>query len=55
VRSLQNGTDERTGALLGALVLGKDAADVPYDLKDAFIQSGLAHALAASGFQVSLI
>jgi competence protein ComEC len=55
VRSLQNGTDERTGALLGALVLGKNAADVPYDLKDAFIQSGLAHALAASGFQVSLI
>jgi competence protein ComEC len=55
VRSLQSGTNERTGALLGALVLGKDAADVPYDLKDAFIQSGLAHALAASGFQVSLI
>ena len=55
VRSLQQGTDTRTGSLLGALVLGKDAADVPYDLKDSFIQSGLAHALAASGFQVSLI
>jgi competence protein ComEC len=55
VRSLQKGTGTRTGSLLGALVLGKDAADVPYDLKDAFIQSGLAHALAASGFQVSLI
>jgi competence protein ComEC len=55
VRSLQKGTDARTGALLGALVLGKDAADVPYDLRDAFVQVGLAHALAASGFQVSLI
>jgi competence protein ComEC len=55
VRSLQTGTDARTGALISALVLGKDAADVPYDLKDSFIQSGLAHALAASGFQVSLI
>jgi competence protein ComEC len=55
VRSLQQGTGSRTGSLLGALVLGKDAADVPYDLKDAFVQSGLAHALAASGFQVSLI
>jgi competence protein ComEC len=55
VRSLQKGTDARTGALLGALVLGKDAADVPYDLRDGFIQVGLAHALAASGFQVSLI
>jgi competence protein ComEC len=55
VRSLQKGTDARTGALISALVLGKGAADVPYDLKDSFIQSGLAHALAASGFQVSLI
>ncbi len=55
VRSLQKGTDARTGSLISALVLGKDAADVPYDLKDSFIQSGLAHALAASGFQVSLI
>jgi competence protein ComEC len=55
VRSLQKGTDARTGALLGALVLGKDAADVPYDLRGAFVQVGLAHALAASGFQVSLI
>lgn len=55
VQSLQKGTNARTGALLGALVLGKDAADVPFDLKDDFIESGLAHALAASGFQVSLI
>jgi competence protein ComEC len=55
VRSLVKGTDARTGALLSALVLGKDAADIAYDLKDDFIQAGLAHALAASGFQVSLI
>jgi competence protein ComEC len=55
VRSFVKGTDARTGALLSALVLGKDAADIAYDLKDDFIQAGLAHALAASGFQVSLI
>jgi competence protein ComEC len=55
VQSLVKGTDARTGALLSALVLGKDAADIAYDLKDDFIQAGLAHALAASGFQVSLI
>jgi competence protein ComEC len=55
VQALVQGTDTRTGALIGALVLGKDAADIAYDLKDDFIQSGLAHALAASGFQVSLI
>jgi competence protein ComEC len=55
VRSLVQGTNPRTGTLLSALVLGKDAADIDYDLKDDFIQAGLAHALAASGFQVSLI
>ncbi|HEY9827904.1 MAG TPA: ComEC/Rec2 family competence protein [Stenomitos sp.] len=55
VAALEQGAGKRTGALLSALVLGKDAADIAYDLKDSFIQSGLAHALAASGFQVSLI
>ncbi|MCG9889865.1 MAG: ComEC/Rec2 family competence protein [Thermosynechococcaceae cyanobacterium MS004] len=55
VQSLIQGTDGRTGPLLSALVLGKDAADIAHDLKDDFIQAGLAHALAASGFQVSLI
>ena len=55
VRSLIRGTNPRVGALLSALVLGKDAADIDYDLKDSFIQAGLAHALAASGFQVSLV
>lgn len=43
------------GALLGAMVLGKNAVDVPYDLRDRFTLAGLAHALAASGFQVSLL
>jgi len=28
---------------------------LPYDVRDSFIQVGLAHALAASGFQTSLI
>lgn len=43
------------GAFLGAMVLGKNAVDVPYDLRDQFTLAGLAHALAASGFQVSLL
>ncbi|MCM1985164.1 ComEC/Rec2 family competence protein [Lyngbya confervoides] len=43
------------GPLMGAMVLGKQAVDLPYALQDQFIQVGLAHALAASGFQVSLI
>ncbi|MCY7337553.1 MAG: ComEC/Rec2 family competence protein [Chamaesiphon sp.] len=43
------------GPLVTAMVLGSDAVDLPFDLRDRFVRVGLAHALAASGFQVSLI
>ena len=42
------------GHLLSAMVMGKSAVDVPYELQDEFRQAGLAHALAASGAQVSI-
>ncbi len=47
--------DVPTGPLVTAMVLGSDAVDLPFDLRDRFVRVGLAHALAASGFQVSLI
>ncbi len=43
------------GSLLSAMVLGRRAVDLPYDIRDAFVQVGLAHILAASGFHVSLL
>ena len=43
------------GALLSSLVLGNRTVDLPPDLKQTFIEVGLAAALAASGFQVSII
>lgn len=43
------------GPLVSAMALGRKAVDLPYDLQDAFIQAGLAHTLAASGFHVSLV
>ncbi len=43
------------GPLVSAMVLGSKVVDLPYDLKDSFVQAGLAAALAASGFQTSLI
>ena len=46
---------EPAGNLLSAMTLGRKAVDLPFDVKDAFIQAGLAHTLAASGFHVSLI
>ena len=37
------------------MALGRKAVNVPYDIQDVFIQAGLAHTLAASGFHVSLV
>ncbi|MFN3360788.1 MAG: ComEC/Rec2 family competence protein [Pseudanabaenaceae cyanobacterium] len=43
------------GALLSSLVLGSRAVDLPPAVKDDFVKVGLAHALAASGFHVSIV
>lgn len=43
------------GQLLSSMVLGNRAVDIPYNIRDQFVQVGLAHALAASGTQTSLI
>lgn len=43
------------GPLVSAMVLGSKAVDLPHDIRDLFIKAGLAHTLAASGFQVSLV
>lgn len=43
------------GALVSAMVLGHRTVDLPFDLRNRFVKVGLAHALAASGFQVSII
>jgi competence protein ComEC len=47
--------DVPVGPLVSAMALGDDAVDLPFEVKDSFVRVGLAHALAASGFQVSLI
>ncbi len=47
--------DIPAGPLVSAMSLGGDVVDLPFDIKDWFVRVGLAHALAASGFQVSLI
>ncbi|MBE9209007.1 ComEC/Rec2 family competence protein [Nostoc sp. LEGE 06077] len=43
------------GPLVSAMVLGSKAVDLSYDIRDLFVKAGMAHALAASGFQTSLI
>ncbi len=41
--------------LISTMVLGNRVIDLPFYISDSFLGVGLAHALAASGFQVSLI
>lgn len=55
VRSQVRWLDIPEGPLVSAMVLGGKAVDLPYDIRDLFVKAGLAHALAASGFQTSLI
>ena len=43
------------GPFVSAMVVGARAVDMDNGLKSAFTRAGLAHALAASGYQVSLI
>ncbi|MEO1067819.1 MAG: ComEC/Rec2 family competence protein [Cyanobacteria bacterium J06638_6] len=43
------------GPLVSAMALGRRAVNVPYDIQDNFVQAGMAHTLAASGFHVSLV
>lgn len=43
------------GGVLAALVLGSAVVPVPMDVRDAFRAAGLSHALAASGFHLSVL
>ncbi|WOD40676.1 ComEC/Rec2 family competence protein [Nodosilinea sp. E11] len=43
------------GPLVSAMALGRKAVNLPYEIQDAFVQAGMAHTLAASGFHVSLV
>ena len=47
--------DSPAGQVVSAMVLGSKGVDLPSDVKDQFTRAGLSHALAASGFQTSLI
>lgn len=57
IRSHTRGLGVPEGPLVSAMVLGSQSANfyLPVELKDQFTRIGLAHTLAASGFQVSLI
>jgi competence protein ComEC len=55
VQAQAMGLSQPEAALVSAMVMGKGAVDVPFAVQDQFKQTGLAHALAASGAQVTLL
>ena len=55
VRSQLRGLGSPIGQLVSSMVLGRKAVDLPGEIRDRFIEAGLAHVLAASGFHVSLL
>ncbi|WNN89566.1 ComEC/Rec2 family competence protein [Gloeocapsopsis dulcis] len=55
VRSQVQWLGSPEGSLVSSMVMGGKSVDLPYDIRDLFVRVGLAHALAASGFQTSLI
>ena len=55
IRSHLQGLGSPVGQLVSSMVLGRRAVDLSADIRDRFIEAGLAHILAASGFHVSLL
>ena len=55
IKAHMSGLGSPVGELVSSMVLGRRAVDLPQDIRDRFIQAGLAHILAASGFHVSLL
>jgi competence protein ComEC len=53
--ALQRQAGTENGGLLAALVVGSAAAPLPAEVRAAFRAAGLSHALAASGFQLSVL
>ncbi|MGH2412426.1 MAG: ComEC/Rec2 family competence protein [Microcystaceae cyanobacterium] len=43
------------GALVSSIVLGKQAVNLPNDIREQFTKAGLSHVLVASGFQISIL
>ena len=52
---LQQAMGPRRGGFLAALVLGSAQVQLPDDIRAAFRMAGLSHALAASGFHLSVL
>ena len=55
IKSHLSGLGSPVGQLVSSMVLGRKAVDLSPEIRGRFIEAGLAHVLAASGFHVSLL
>ena len=55
VRAHVEGLGVPSGLLMSVMAIGRWGVDLPYELRDRLTDLGLAHALAASGFQVGIV
>ncbi len=55
VESLTEGLNSEYGSLLSSITLGRQAADLSPEIEDLFVQTGLTHVLAVSGFHIALL
>ncbi|MDJ0658467.1 MAG: ComEC/Rec2 family competence protein [Crocosphaera sp.] len=46
---------DENGLVISSIILGRRAVDLPPDIRDLFVNIGLSHVLAASGFHVALL
>ena len=46
---------KENGLVISSIILGRRAVDLPPETRDLFVNIGLAHVLAASGFHVALL
>ena len=55
VKAQKQGLGAENGSLLSSIVLGRQAVSLDPQIKNDYLKVGLAHILAASGFQVALL
>ncbi|MGK7959993.1 ComEC/Rec2 family competence protein [Crocosphaera sp.] len=55
IRGFTQSLGEENGLVISSIILGRRAVDLPPDIRDLFVNIGLSHVLAASGFHVALL
>ena len=55
INGFTNALGDENGLVISSMILGRRAVDLPPETRDLFVNLGLSHILAASGFHVALL